>query len=137
MDPAVVFPHLSAGVGLAHCSRGIMATMTLASGGSIFPGEGGATDKAQRFFDRGRDVADACNFDYAIELFIHALSLVPDHVPAHKELRLIALERKARGGQDIGNFDKLKQLRVDQMLRRAGPPAKPRTGRGMVRATGG
>lgn len=86
--------------------------MTLAVGGSSgLPGDGGsaaAAEKAGRFFDRGRDVADAGNFDYAIELFIHGLSIDPNDVSAHKELRLIALERKARGGNDIAAFDKIK-----------------------------
>lgn len=76
---------------------------------------------AQRLFDRGRDVADAGNFDYAIELFIHGLSLAPDDVWAHKELRLIALERKARGGKDIGNFDKIK---LRESLVKGGEPLK-------------
>jgi hypothetical protein len=83
-----------------------MVRMTL--GSNEFSDETAAMQKAQRFFDRGRDVADAGNFDYAIDLFIHGLSLVPDDVSTHKELRLIALERKARGGHDISRFEKLK-----------------------------
>lgn len=101
--------------------------MTLAAGGSSESSgnggvlDGGATEKAQRFFDRGRDVADAENFDYAIELFIHGLSLDPDDVSAHKELRLIALERTARGGNDIPAFDKLK---LRETITRSTDPTK-------------
>ena len=72
-------------------------------------------------FERGRDVADAGNFDYAIDLFIHGLALVPDDLPAHKELRLIALERKARGGADIGRFDKVK---LREAIAKAADPVK-------------
>ena len=70
-------------------------------------GSDGDREKAQAFFDRGRDVADAGNFDYAIEMFLHGLSLDPDNVSAHKELRFIAIERKARGGKPVGMFEKM------------------------------
>ncbi|HEV2293811.1 MAG TPA: hypothetical protein VGR35_08135 [Tepidisphaeraceae bacterium] len=69
--------------------------------------DNGDPQKAQAYFDRGRDVADAGNFDYAIDLFLHGLSLDPDNIFAHKELRFIAIERKARGGKDIGSFEKI------------------------------
>ena len=60
------------------------------------------------FFDRGKAVADAGNYDYAIEMYIQGLRLDPDNVDAHQALREIALKRKVSGGKDMGMLDKMK-----------------------------
>ena len=67
--------------------------------------------KAQTFFSRGKTVADTGQFDYAVEMFLQGLAIDPEAVEAHKDLRLIAMKRKASGGKAVGMFDKMKLLR--------------------------
>lgn len=64
--------------------------------------------KAQVFFERGRTVANAGQFDYAIEMYLQGLGLDPDAVDAHQSLREISLKRKASGGKDMGMLTKMK-----------------------------
>jgi tetratricopeptide (TPR) repeat protein len=64
--------------------------------------------KAQRFFDRGKTVADAGQFDYAIEMYLQGLFIDPDSVPAHQALREISLKRKVSGGKPLGMMDRAK-----------------------------
>ncbi len=67
--------------------------------------------KALTFFSRGKTVADTGQFDYAVEMFLQGLAIDPEAVEAHKDLRMIALKRKASGGKPVGMFDKMKMLR--------------------------
>lgn len=67
--------------------------------------------KAQTFFSRGKTVADTGQHDYAVEMFLQGLSIDPEAVEAHKDLRIIAMKRKASGGKPVGMFDKMKLLR--------------------------
>ena len=53
-------------------------------------------------------MADTRSSEYAIEMFLQGLALDPDNVAAHKELRVIALRRKADGGKDLGTLEKMK-----------------------------
>jgi len=64
--------------------------------------------KAQTFFDRGRSVADAGQYDYAISMFLDGLERDPENTEAHQQLREISMKRKASGGKDLGMFDKMK-----------------------------
>ena len=64
--------------------------------------------KADRFFDVGRSKAQALQYEYAIDMYLQGLALDPEAIEAHKELRQISLERKARGGKDMGMFEKMK-----------------------------
>ncbi|MGB7156898.1 MAG: hypothetical protein WBD40_02460 [Tepidisphaeraceae bacterium] len=64
--------------------------------------------KAKVFFSRGRDVADTGNYEYAIEMYLQGLLITPENVAAHRELREIALKRKADGGKDLGMLEKMK-----------------------------
>jgi tetratricopeptide (TPR) repeat protein len=64
--------------------------------------------RARVFFDRGKTVAGTGNFEYAIEMYIQGLSVDPENVEAHQNLRDISLKRKASGGKDMGMFDKMK-----------------------------
>ena len=64
--------------------------------------------RAAVFFGHGRTVAGTGNYEYAIEMYLDGLRLDPDAVPAHQELRDIALKRKAAGGKDLGFLDKMK-----------------------------
>ena len=64
--------------------------------------------KAQVFFDRGRSVAAAGQYDYSIEMFIQGLTLDPENVEAHMELREISLKRKISGGKALGMMERMK-----------------------------
>lgn len=64
--------------------------------------------RAKAFFDKGKVVADTGNYDYAIEMFITGLTIDPDAVEAHQQLREISLKRKATGGKDMGFLEKRK-----------------------------
>lgn len=63
---------------------------------------------AQKFFDRGKTVADAGQYDYAIEMYLQGLAIDPDAVNAHQALREIAMKRKVSGGGGLGMFEKAK-----------------------------
>ena len=63
--------------------------------------------KAQAFFKQGRTVAQAGQFDYAIEMYLQGLKLDPEAVAEHQALREISLKRKASGGKDIGGMKKM------------------------------
>ena len=67
--------------------------------------------KAQVFFGHGRTVANNGNYDYAIEMFLQGLSLDPDDVGAHQELRDISFRRTASGGKGTGMFGAMKLKR--------------------------
>jgi hypothetical protein len=69
-------------------------------------GGNGDARKARVFFERGSKVAEGGHFEYAIEMFLSGLSLDPDNLDAHHELRKIALLRAARGGRDLGMLKK-------------------------------
>jgi tetratricopeptide (TPR) repeat protein len=60
--------------------------------------------KAQPFFDRGQQVFDTGNYEYAIAMYIEGLSWDPENMAMHHRLREIALTRKARGGKPLGIF---------------------------------
>jgi tetratricopeptide (TPR) repeat protein len=64
--------------------------------------------RAQTLFDRGKQVAETGNFDYAIEMFLNGLDIDPENTDAHQILREISLKRKASGGKDLGMFEKMK-----------------------------
>src|SRR5438067_548019 len=71
----------------------------------------GDRGKARVFFERGRVVADTGQYDYAIEMYLQGLALDPDAVDGHRELRDVALRRKAGGGKKLGMFENMKLLR--------------------------
>ena len=67
--------------------------------------------KSLVFFSRGKTVADTGQYDFAIEMYLQGLAIDPESVEAHKELRVIALKRKAGGNKGVGMFEKMKLLR--------------------------
>jgi hypothetical protein len=75
--------------------------------GSGASGNGKNGKSKRSFFEKGRRAADAGQYNFAIELFLTGLAFDPDNVLAHKELRTIALKRKAGGGEDLGSFQKM------------------------------
>ncbi|HET6247043.1 MAG TPA: hypothetical protein VFE47_05030 [Tepidisphaeraceae bacterium] len=64
--------------------------------------------KARRFFDHAKSVAATGQYDYAIEMFIQGLTLDPEDLEQHKQLRELSLKRKVSGGKDMGMFDRRK-----------------------------
>ena len=68
----------------------------------------GDAQKARVFFERGDVVAATENFEYAIEIYVTGLGFDPDNLDGHRSLREIGLLRKAKGGKDLGMFDKMK-----------------------------
>lgn len=64
--------------------------------------------KAKAFFDRAKSVADAGQYEYAIEMYLQGLGIDPENTDAHQALRDVSLRRKASGGKDLGFFDKMK-----------------------------
>lgn len=65
--------------------------------------------KANRFFDHAQVVADARNYDYAIECYLNGLRYDPDNISKHEALREVALKRKVAGGKPAGLTDRLKK----------------------------
>lgn len=64
--------------------------------------------KALRFFDVAQSKTQALQYEYAIDMYLQGLSLDPESITSHAALRQISLERKARGGKDLGMFEKMK-----------------------------
>ncbi|MEX0654239.1 MAG: hypothetical protein WD534_13475 [Phycisphaeraceae bacterium] len=75
--------------------------------------------KARRFFEHAQTVADARNYDYAIDCYINGLKHDPDNMTKHEALRDVSLRRKVSGGKPAGFTEKLKgggATAVDKML---------------------
>jgi tetratricopeptide (TPR) repeat protein len=77
--------------------------------------------KARRFFEHAKTVADARNYDYAIECYINGLKHDPESLKHHEELRDVAMRRKVGGGKPPGMMEKLKlqntgKTAVEKML---------------------
>ncbi|MHC4337352.1 MAG: hypothetical protein ACYSTG_05305 [Planctomycetota bacterium] len=80
-----------------------------------------ASAKADVFFERARKVADANDFDYAIDMYLEGLRHAPDAVhEGHCELYELALHRKSKGGKKPSMMERVKRLRgknhLEQML---------------------
>ncbi len=69
--------------------------------------------KAKRFFEHAETVADAKNYDYAIELLINGLKHEPGNMTKHEALLDVAKRRKVSGGKPAGLRDKLKSSGSD------------------------
>ena len=80
-------------------------------------------EKAKAFFERGEEVADRDNFDYAIEMYLEGLRCAPEALEeGHKPLRHIALIRQGKGGKKPSIMDKVKRQfsgksPLDEMLK--------------------
>jgi tetratricopeptide (TPR) repeat protein len=62
--------------------------------------------KARPWFDRAKTVADAQNYDYAINCYISGLLHEPAAMDQHETLREVSLKRKVQGGKPAGWRDK-------------------------------
>lgn len=91
------------------------------SGGSSAGGSSPSFDrdprKARKFFDHGETVADAKNYDYAVEMYINGLRHDPDNMARHEELLDVAKRRKVSGGKKAGLKDKLKSIGPDAVAK--------------------
>jgi hypothetical protein len=78
--------------------------------------------KALKFFQHGSTMADARNFDYAIDMYISGLKHNPDSIERHDQLHEIAKKRKVANGKPMGKLEILKESMgvsknpVDKML---------------------
>lgn len=75
--------------------------------------------KARRFFEHAQTVADARNYDYAVDCYINGLRHDPDNMSKHEALREVSLKRKVSGGKPAGFGEKMKSggsNAVDKML---------------------
>src|SRR5438034_2939465 len=63
--------------------------------------------KAQAFFDKGKGVADAGQYDFAISMYLMGIAKDPENTDAHQALREISMRRKASGGKDLGFMEKM------------------------------
>ncbi|MEM6853880.1 MAG: hypothetical protein AAF593_05675, partial [Planctomycetota bacterium] len=70
-----------------------------AASGPSFPRD---PRKARKFFDHAETVAEAKNYDYAIEMYINGLRHDPDNMTRHEELLDVAKRRKVGGGKKAG-----------------------------------
>src|SRR5438067_1124410 len=62
---------------------------------------------AQTFFEKGKKVADAGQYDFAISMYLMGIAKDPENTDAHQALREISLKRKASGGKDLGFMEKM------------------------------
>jgi len=66
-------------------------------------------NKAKKWFEHARTVADTRNYDYAIECYINGLAVWPEAVDeGHKPLRAVAFARLGAGKKKPGLFETLK-----------------------------
>jgi len=73
--------------------------------------------KAQRFFEHAQTVADARNYDYAIECFVNGLRQDPDNMARHEELYEVAKRRKVGGGKPAAFKEKFNLTTRDPIER--------------------
>jgi tetratricopeptide (TPR) repeat protein len=95
-------------------------------GGGKGGGNGGSGDgfkrdprKARRFFEHAESIADARNYDYAIDCYVNGLRHDPDNIAQHEALHEVAKRRKVGGGKPAGISERMKKLgssAVDKML---------------------
>ena len=66
--------------------------------------------KGKAFFDRGDQVAETGNWDFAIQLYVDGIRREPGNVQrGHQPLREVALKRRASGGKAAGLIEQLKR----------------------------
>ena len=68
------------------------------------PGPTSEMTKSWSFFEKAHKAGEASNFDYAIDMYLEGLRLVPEEiVDGHNRLRALALHAQGKGRQ--GAFD--------------------------------
>lgn len=74
--------------------------------------------RANKFYEHAQAVADARNYDYAIECYINGLKFDPDNLNRHEALFEVAKRRKVNGGKPAGMGEWMKggKSSVEKML---------------------
>ncbi len=68
-----------------------------------------ANGKGKAFFDRGDQVAETGNWDFAIEMYLEGIRREPGNLQrGHQPLREVSLKRKAQGGKSAGLMEGMK-----------------------------
>ena len=80
-----------------------------------------AVARARDAFSRAWEVAGRENYDYAIELYLRGLQILPDELEqGHLPLCEVALQRKAKGGKKPSMMERVKLMRgktpLEQMI---------------------
>lgn len=78
---------------------------------AVPPAEENGPARAAEYFRSARAAADRGRYRAAIELYLEGLRRDPDDVEAHRELRQIALRRRAVGGKRAGIFRQIRLRR--------------------------
>lgn len=66
--------------------------------------------KGKAFFDRGDQVAETANWDYAIEMYLQGILKEPQNIErGHDRLHKVSLARKANGGKGPGLLEGMKR----------------------------
>jgi len=74
--------------------------------------QGRSGGKGKAFFERGDQVAETGNWDFAIEMYLEGIQREVDNVEqGHKPLREVSLKRTAQGGKPAGMIEKMKRSR--------------------------
>ena len=69
-----------------------------------------ASGKGKAFFDRGDQVAETGNWDFAIQMYLEGIRREPGNLQrGHHMLREVSLKRKAQNGKPAGLMEKLKR----------------------------
>ncbi len=66
--------------------------------------------KAKKFFEHAQTVADARNYDYAIECYINGFRHDPANMMRHEAMYDVALRRKVNGGKPAGLVERKKPV---------------------------
>jgi hypothetical protein len=65
--------------------------------------EQATSGKGKAFFDRGDQVAETGNWDFAIQMYLEGIRREPGNLErGHRPLREVAVKRKAQGGKSAG-----------------------------------
>ena len=73
--------------------------------------------KGKAFFDRGDQVADTGNWDFAVQMYLEGIRREPGNIErGHQQLFQVALKRKAAGGKPAGFMDAMKLRKAKDPL---------------------
>ncbi len=75
------------------------------------------SEKGKAFFDRGDEVAETGNWDFAIQMYLEGIRREPGNLQrGHRLLREVSLKRKAQNGKPAGLIEKLKRAAAKEPL---------------------
>ncbi|MCD4699631.1 MAG: tetratricopeptide repeat protein [Phycisphaerae bacterium] len=69
-----------------------------------------SSDKGKAFFDRGDQVAETGNWDFAIQMYLEGIRREPGNIErGHSPMRNVSLNRKVQGGKPAGFMEAMKR----------------------------